>query len=72
MPPKEIEKVTLPEQEKGSGKLKDLGGSESDVFNNVLANQAIKTLWTAHSKDKDERQKLLQSTLARDAGNKAR
>src|SRR6266568_1334263 len=31
------------------GALKDIGGSRSDHWNNTLANQAISTLWTAHS-----------------------
>jgi hypothetical protein len=31
------------------GALKDIGGSQSDHWNNALANQAISTLWTAHS-----------------------
>ena len=31
------------------GSLKDIGGSRSDHWNNTLANQAISTLWTAHS-----------------------
>jgi hypothetical protein len=39
-----------PSQEKGQLKL--LGGSHSDEFNTVLANQAIQTLWTSNS-DKD-------------------
>jgi hypothetical protein len=33
------------------GALKDIGGSQSDHWNNVLLNQAISTLWTAHSDD---------------------
>jgi len=35
------------------GKLKRLGGSRSDDFNNVLANQVLSTLWTKHSNDTD-------------------
>ena len=33
------------------GKLKSIGGSRSDDFNNVLVNQALQTLWTKHSDD---------------------
>ena len=29
--------------------LKDIGGSQSDHWNNVLANQAVYSLWTDHS-----------------------
>ncbi len=31
------------------GALKDIGGSQSDHWNNTLANQTISTLWIAHS-----------------------
>src|SRR5213079_166354 len=31
------------------GALKDIGGSQSDNWNNTLANQAISSLWSAHS-----------------------
>src|SRR5213079_353900 len=31
------------------GALKDIGGSQSDYWNNTVANQTISTLWTAHS-----------------------
>jgi hypothetical protein len=34
----------------GEGKLKRIGGSQSDDFNNVLVNQAIQTLWTSRSR----------------------
>ena len=45
------------------GELKYLGGSASDAFNNVLANQAIRSLWLAHADD-DERQKLRSAAVA--------
>ena len=32
-------------------RLKQLGGSQSDDWNNVLANQTFNTLWVAHSND---------------------
>src|SRR5919204_5309383 len=31
------------------GALKDIGGSQSDNWNNILVNQAVNSLWTAHS-----------------------
>jgi hypothetical protein len=44
-------KLTLvandPEALKGS--LKAIGGSQSDDWNNILANQTIQTLWVKHS-----------------------
>ncbi|MFK8253103.1 hypothetical protein [Ancylobacter terrae] len=33
----------------GKGELKHIGGSQSDDWNNLLANQAIQALWRAHS-----------------------
>ncbi len=33
------------------GALKDIGGSQSDHWNNTLANQAVSSLWTVHSDD---------------------
>jgi hypothetical protein len=34
------------------GKLKVIGGSKSDDWNNVIANETINTLWLKHSDDK--------------------
>ena len=39
------------------GKMKALGGSRSDHWNDTLGNQALRTLWTAYS---DERIKNRQ------------
>jgi hypothetical protein len=39
--------------------LKQVGGSQSDDWNNVLANQTLNTLWLAHSNEEfQERLKL--------------
>src|SRR5258707_2188111 len=45
------------------GRLKDLGGSQSDRWNNVLANQAMQALWVKNSSP-DERDKQLGATVA--------
>lgn len=45
------------------GKLKALGGSKSDAWNNVIANQAMQTIWGKNS-DLEERNKLFSATLA--------
>ena len=37
----------------GKGRLKDLGGSESDHWNNILANQALQSLWLKNSSQED-------------------
>jgi len=43
--------------------LKQLGGSQSDHWNNVLANQTFSTLWVAHSND-ETRQRQYSATGA--------
>jgi hypothetical protein len=45
------------------GKLKRLGGSKSDVWNNVLANQTIQTLWAKNS-NQEERSNQISATIA--------
>jgi len=45
------------------GRLKNIGGSKSDHWNNTLANQAIHALWTKNS-DKEERDRQLSATVA--------
>ncbi|WP_245316536.1 hypothetical protein [Mesorhizobium wenxiniae] len=50
-----------PEDRKG--RLKDIGGSKSDQWNNTLANQAMQALWTKNS-DANTRDKQLGATIA--------
>lgn len=45
------------------GTLKAIGGSQSDHWNNTLANQAMQGLWTKNS-DATEREKQLSATVA--------
>ena len=49
------------------GRLKDLGGSQSDHWNNILANQAMQSLWMKNSSP-EERDKQLSATVAALAG----
>jgi hypothetical protein len=42
--------VSSPEAMQGA--LKRIGGSQNDTFNNVIANQAVNSLWTAHRDEK--------------------
>jgi hypothetical protein len=49
------------------GKLKMVGCSKSDDWNNVLANETLKTLWTKHSQG-DARDRQLAAALAGLAG----
>ena len=44
-------KVTLPRPSKPE--FKQLGGSDSDYFNQMLANQTLGALWIAHSDDEE-------------------
>jgi hypothetical protein len=53
--------VNDPEALKGS--LKCIGGSQSDHWNNVLANQTVKTLWLANS-DEEARSQQYSATVA--------
>ena len=49
--PKKAPAVTANDPEDMKGSLKPIGGSQSDHWNNVLANQTLQTLWTKHSDD---------------------
>jgi len=41
--------VVADDPEDLKGTLKGIGGSQSDHWNNILANQTVQTLWLAHS-----------------------
>ncbi len=45
------------------GTLKEIGGSRSDHWNNILANQAISALWLKHS-DLETREKQFSAVIA--------
>lgn len=45
------------------GRLKKIGGSQSDHWNNTLANQAMQALWLNNS-DPEERKKQLEATIS--------
>jgi hypothetical protein len=45
------------------GKLKLIGGSKSDTWNNVIANQAMQTIWGKNSNE-EERKILFSATIA--------
>jgi len=45
------------------GKLRSIGGSKSDIWNNVLANQAVQTIWGNNS-DHEERKRLYSAAIA--------
>ena len=56
-----VTNVTHPSQERPQ--LKALGGSQSDAWNNVLANQTMQSLWLKHSNE-DDRDKQIKATAA--------
>src|SRR6266403_93837 len=45
------------------GKLRSIGGSKSDTWNNVVANQAMQSIWGKNS-DQEERNKLYSAAIA--------
>ena len=45
------------------GRQKNIGGSQSDHWNNILANQAVQALWLKNSSP-EERDKQLSATVA--------
>jgi hypothetical protein len=45
------------------GRLKQIGGSRSDDWNNILANQTVQALWLKHS-DPETRDKQYGATVA--------
>jgi hypothetical protein len=49
------------------GRLRNIGGSQSDHWNNVLGNQAMQALWVKNSSP-EERERQLTATLAALAG----
>lgn len=53
------------------GALRSIGGSPSDSWNNVLANQAVDTLWLKNS-DKEARAKQYSAAVAAPVSGKAR
>src|SRR4051794_40037662 len=55
--------VVADDPEDRKGRLKNIGGSQSDQWNNLLANQAIHSLWTKNS-DVETREKQLNATVA--------
>ena len=62
-PKAQVKPITVLDPAAGEGKLKRVGGSGSDDFNHILINQALRTLWTAHS-DEATKDQQIQATLS--------
>jgi hypothetical protein len=56
-------RVVADDPEDQKGRLKTLGGSKSDRWNNLLANQAVQALWIKQS-DAETRERQYSATLA--------
>jgi hypothetical protein len=54
--------VFINDPDDSKGTLKSIGGSKSDHWNNILANQAVNTLWVGHA-DKDTRDRQCSATV---------
>ena len=55
--------VVANDPEDRKGRLKNIGGSQSDHWNNTLINQAVQSLWMKNSSP-EERDKQLSATVA--------
>jgi len=61
---RKIKDVVLKPPGQEAGKLKILGGSVSDDWNDILGNQTIQTLWMKHSDDETLDRQLRAATAA--------
>jgi hypothetical protein len=59
----EPRRVAVLDKKKSEGKLKVIGGSQSDTWNQVLGNQTMQALWMKNA-DADEQQNLIDATVA--------
>jgi hypothetical protein len=60
---KKPNEINIGDPEDREGRLKAVGGSRSDNWNNILANQVVKALWVAHS-DNAAREIQYQAALS--------
>jgi hypothetical protein len=65
--PEKVTTVVANDPEDRKGRLKAIGGSPSDHWNNVLANQTISALWLKHS-DETTRDRQYSATVSGLAG----
>jgi hypothetical protein len=56
-------RVVADDPEDQKGRLKTLGGSKSDRWNSLLANQAVQALWIKHS-DAETRESQYSTAIA--------
>ena len=56
--------IVVPDPAAGQARLKWLGGSQSDPFNTVVANQALDALWRPDTASDEAKQKQISATAA--------
>jgi hypothetical protein len=56
--------VEMEHPDKVQGKLKRLGGSNYDDFNQTLANQVVNTLWMPEATNSETRNRMIQTVMA--------
>ena len=61
---RKIKEVVLKSPAQEAGKLKMLGGSVSDDWNDILANQTVQTMWMKHSDEETLDRQLSAATAA--------
>jgi hypothetical protein len=61
---KKVRTIVAKDPARQPGKLKMMGGSASDDWNSVLANQTIQTLWIKNSDEQTIDQQLAATTAA--------
>ncbi len=62
-PKPKVKQIAALDPASSEGRLKRIGGSQSDDFNNILIDQALQSVWTAHS-DKETADRQIQATLS--------
>jgi len=62
---KKTTSVSVNDPDSRAGELKCIGGSKSDHWNNIIADQAVKSLWLKHSDEQtaDSQRKAIVSAL---------
>jgi len=61
--PAKAKTLVVDDPQELQGRLKSIGGSKSDAWNNVLANQTIDSIWLKNS-DEEGRNRQLNATVA--------
>ena len=63
-PPAQTVQVELDDPARGTGRLKALGGSQSDHWNNIIANDTIQALWIFKNSDEKTKHNQINAALS--------